>query len=102
MNFEQIEKDFDKKFKTSEYLDEVLTIFYPQKNGSSLTAYTTQRSEIKQFYRQKMKEWALEMIGDDTTGEGNADEQQFSFGFVSGYNQRGEEIRERIKQEIPE
>ena len=90
MNFEQIEKDFDKKFKTSEYLDEVLTIFYPQKNGSSLTAYTTQRSEIKQFYRQKMKEWALDMVGDDGCSE------------ELGYNQAKAEIREKIKQEFPE
>ena len=85
MTIKQIEEEFSKKID-----------FHFQHFGAMTN------NKIQQFYRQKMKEWSLDCVGEDMTGEGSADEQQFSFGFVSGYNQRGEEIRERIKQEIPE
>ena len=73
MTIKQIEEEFSKKID-----------FHFQHFGAMTN------NKIQQFYRQKMKEWALDMVGDDGCSE------------ELGYNQAKAEIREKIKQEFPE
>lgn len=55
------------------------------------------RNEVKKFLRSAIQEALEDVIGEEAKGEGSADEQQFSFGRVSGYNEKRQEVINKAK-----
>jgi hypothetical protein len=101
MTYKQIEEEFDKEFVIpKDYFDEkIMGKYKPDVWGK----YRQNPDLIKQFYRQKIKEWVLEIVGEDEKIE-NHHEKYYSecprCCEIKATNQAKVEIRKRINKEF--
>jgi len=96
---EDWDKEFDKEFEIRE-IDEIITLIFPTREGSNTPIYTTQRNEIKRFYRQKFNEYRKEVKRLIDKKKKGVDLYQQSVNWKNGWIQALNEILEIINPPI--